>query len=47
MITLRVSLMAQIVKNLVQETSVLSLSREDPLEEELAIYSSILAWRIS
>ena len=39
--------MAQIVKNLVQETSVLSLSWEDPLEEELAIYSSILAWRIS
>ena len=25
---------------------VLSLSREDPLEEGMAIHSSILAWRI-
>ena len=24
-----------------------SLSREDPLEKEMATYSSILAWRIS
>ena len=29
-----------------QETWVQSLSWEDPLEEEMATYSSILAWRI-
>ena len=29
-----------------QETWVQSLGWEDPLEEEMAIYSSILAWRI-
>ena len=29
-----------------QETRVLSLGQEDPLEEEMAIHSSILAWRI-
>ena len=29
-----------------QETQVLSLGWEDPLEEEMAIHSSILAWRI-
>ena len=29
-----------------QETWVQSLSREDPLEEEMAAHSSILAWRI-
>ena len=36
------------VRNLpaVQETQVQSLGREDPLEEEMATYSSILAWRI-
>ena len=36
------------VKNLpaVQETQVQSLVWEDPLEEEMATYSSILAWRI-
>ena len=28
------------------ETWVLSLGREDPLEKEMATYSSILAWRI-
>ena len=40
--------MAQMVKNLpaVQETQVQSLVWEDPLEEEMATYSSILAWRI-
>ena len=40
--------MAQTVKNLpaIQETLVLSLSWEDALEKELAIHSSILAWRI-
>ena len=30
----------------VQEMRVLSLSLEDPLEEELATHSSILAWEI-
>ena len=36
------------VKNLpaIQETHVHSLGREDPLEEEMATHSSILAWRI-
>ena len=29
-----------------QETSVQSLGSEDPLETEVATYSSILAWRI-
>ena len=29
-----------------QETWVPSLGREDPLEEEMATHSSILAWRI-
>ena len=42
------SLVAQSVKNLpaVQETWVLSLGWEDPLEKEMATHSSILAWRI-
>ena len=42
------SLVAQRLKHLpaVQETRVRSLSREDPLEKEMAIHSSILAWRI-
>ena len=41
-------MMAQMVKNLptVQETCVRSLGWEDPLEEGMAMYSSILAWRI-
>ena len=36
------------VKNLptVQETWVQSLGQEDPLEEEVATHSSILAWKI-
>ena len=40
--------MAQTGKNLpvMQETWVQSLSREDPLEKEVATHSSILAWRI-
>ena len=40
--------MTQILKNLpaMQETQVQSLSWEDPLEKEMAIHSSILAWRI-
>ena len=42
------SLVAQMVKNLLAmlETRVWSLGWEDPLEEEMATYSSILAWRI-
>ena len=42
------SLVAQMVKNppAVQETRVASLGGEDPLEEEMTTYSSILAWRI-
>ena len=41
--------MAQTVKNLpaMWETQVQSLGQEDPLEKEMAIHSSILAWRIS
>ena len=41
-------LVAQMVKNLLamQETQVQSLGWEDPLEEEMATHSSILAWRI-
>ena len=40
------SLVAQRVKNLpaMQETWVLSLGREDPLEKGMATHSSILAW---
>ena len=39
---------AQMVKNppAMWETWVLSLGREDPLEEGMATHSSILAWRI-
>ena len=42
------SRVAQTVKNLpaMQETWVQVLGREDPLEEEMATHSSILAWRI-
>ena len=29
-----------------QETQVQSLGQEDPLEEEMATHSSILAWKI-
>ena len=40
--------LAQTIKNrpVMQETWVRSLSWEDPLEEGLTTYSSILAWRI-
>ena len=36
------------VKNLpaMQETQFRSLGQEDPLEKEMATYSSILAWKI-
>ena len=42
------SLMAQSLKRLppVRETQVRSLGRENPLEKEMVIHSSILAWRI-
>ena len=42
------SLMAQMVMNLpaMQETWAPSLGQEDPLEEEMATNTSILAWRI-
>ena len=42
------SLVAPMVKNLpaIQETRVWSLGREDLLEKEMVIHSSILAWRI-
>ena len=45
----RDSLVAQMVKSppAMQETWVQSLCWEDPLEEAMAIHSSILAWRIS
>ena len=41
-------LTAQTVKNLpaMQEICVQSLGQEDPLEEEMATHSSILAWRM-
>ena len=37
------------IKNLpaMQETQVQSLGQEDPLEEEMATHSSVLAWEIS
>ena len=40
--------MAQEVKNLpaMRDTWLPSLGQEDPLEEGMAIHSSILAWRI-
>ena len=43
-----VSLVVQMVKNLpaMQETQVLSLGSEDPLEKGMAAHSSILAWRL-
>ena len=42
------SLVAQMVKNspAMRETWVQSLGWEDPLEEDMATHSSILAWRI-
>ena len=40
--------MAQKVKHMpaIQETQVRSLGWKDPLEKEMAVYSSILAWKI-
>ena len=39
---------AQMARNLpaMQETEIQSLGQEDPLEKEMKIHSSILAWRI-
>ena len=44
----RASLVAQTVKRLstMQETQVQSLGWEDPLEKEMAIHSSTVAWKI-
>ena len=40
--------MAQMVKHLstMQETQVQSLGQEDPLEKEMAIHCSTIAWKI-
>ena len=48
MFLLRASLISKSVKNLpaMQETEVQFLGREDPLEKEMAIHSSTLAWKI-
>ena len=45
---IQASLVTQMVKNLpaVWETWVWSLGREDPLEKEMAIHSSTIAWKI-
>ena len=45
---LGVPFVTQLIKNLpaIQETQVPSLGWKDPLEKEMATYSSILAWRI-
>ena len=45
---LTASLAAQTVKRLstMRETRVRSLGQEDPLEKELAIHSSAIAWKI-
>ena len=42
-------LVAQSVKNLpaMQDDGVRSLGPEDPLKQEMATYSSVLAWKIS
>ena len=42
----RASLVAQMVKPVLQETWVRSLGWEDPLEKEIATHSSTLAWKI-
>ena len=47
-ITSQLSLVAQTVNHLstMRETWVRSLGREDPLEKEMAIHSSTIAWKI-
>ena len=44
----RTSLVAQTVERLstMRETRVRSLGREDPLEKEMAIHSSTIAWKM-
>ena len=44
----RMSLVTQMVKNLpaVWKNWIQSLGQEDPLEKEMAMHSSVLAWRI-
>ena len=46
--TCQASVVAQMVKSLpaIQETWIQSLDWEDPLQKEMATYSSILAWKI-
>ena len=51
MMTFRASQMTQVVKNLPamqekQEMQVLSLDQGGPLEKEMVIHSSIVAWKI-
>ena len=48
LLNLWASLVAQTVKHLpaMQETSVKSLSQEDPLEKEMGTHPSTLAWKI-
>ena len=48
MLPMMTSLVAYMVKHLttMRETQVQSLGWEDPLEEGMAIHSSILAWKI-
>ena len=45
---IQTSLVAQMVKHLstMRETQVRSLGQEDPLEKEMAIHSSTIAWKI-
>ena len=47
-LSVEASLVAQMVKNppAMQETWVQSLGWEDPLEQDMATHSSILAWRM-
>ena len=47
-VTEQASLVAQMVKRLpaMRETRVRFLGREDPLEKEMTIHSSTLAWKI-
>ena len=40
------SLIAQLVKNLPAMQETRSLDQEDPMEKEMASYSSIFAWKI-
>ena len=45
-IQLRVSLVAQLIKNLLVMHELWSLAGEDPLEKEMAAHFSILAWEV-